>query len=88
MQGILIYHDRNATGDIDHNLSGGATMDLDGILYFPSSDVSYAGGSAFDTNANIIIADEVTIVGNTNLGDLDGSATQTNTLLIKAKLVE
>jgi hypothetical protein len=88
MQGILIYHDRNATGDINHNLAGGATMDLDGILYFPSSDVSYAGGSAFDTNANIIIADEVNIVGNTNLGDLDGSATQTNTLLIKAQLVE
>jgi hypothetical protein len=88
MQGILIYHDRNATGDIDHSLAGGANMDIDGILYFPTSDVRYEGGASEDTNASTIIADEVIISGNTSLGDFDGSAAHTNTLLIEAKLVE
>ena len=63
-------------------------MDLEGILYFPETDVKYAGGSSFDTNASMIIADEVQITGNTNLGDFDGSATQANTLLIEAWLAE
>lgn len=88
MKGILIYHDRDATGDIDHWLTGGANMDLDGILYFPSSDVKYAGGTSFDTNASMIIADEVEITGNTNLGDFDGSAVSANKLLIEAYLAE
>lgn len=88
MAGILIYHDRNAGTNVTHNLTGGATMDLEGILYFPTTDVKYAGGSSFDTNASMVIADEIDIVGNTNLGDFDGSATQANTLLIEAWLAE
>ncbi len=88
MAGILIYHDRNAPTNVTHNLTGGATMDLEGILYFPTTDVKYAGGSSFDTNASMVIADEVEITGNTNLGDFDGSATQANTLLIQAWLAE
>jgi hypothetical protein len=88
MAGILMYHDRDAGENVAHNLAGGATMDLEGILYFPTTDVKYAGGSSFDTNASMIIADEVDIVGNTSLGDFDGSATQANTLLIEAWLAE
>jgi hypothetical protein len=88
MAGILIYHDRDAGENVTHNLAGGATMDLEGILYFPTTDVKYAGGSSFDTNASMVIADEVDIVGNTNLGDFDGSAAQANTLLIEAWLAE
>ncbi len=88
MAGILIYHDRNAPTNVTHNLTGSATMDLEGILYFPTTDVKYAGGTSFDTNASMIIADEVEITGNTNLGDFDGSATQANTLLIEAWLAE
>ena len=88
MAGVLIYHDRNAPSNVTHNLTGSGTMDLEGILYFPTTDVKYAGGSAFDTNASMIIADEVQITGNTNLGDFDGSATQANTLLIIARLAE
>jgi hypothetical protein len=88
MAGILIYHDRLAPTNVTHNMTGGATMDLEGILYFPTTDVKYAGGSAFDISATMIIADEVEITGNTNLGDFDGSATQANTLLIEAWLAE
>jgi hypothetical protein len=88
MAGILIYHDRNSPTNVTHSLTGGATMDLEGIIYFPVQDVKYTGGSAFDISATMIIADEVEISGNTNLGDFDGSATQANTLLIEAWLAE
>lgn len=88
MAGILIYHDRNSPTNVTHSLTGGATMDLEGIVYFPVQDVKYAGGSAFDISATMIIADEVDIVGNTNLGDFDGSAVEANTLLIEARLAE
>lgn len=88
MAGILIYHDRDAGENVSHNLTGGADMDLEGILYFPTTDVKFAGGSSLDINASMIIADEVDIVGNTMLGDFDGSATQANTLLIEAWLAE
>ena len=88
MAGILFYHDRNAPTNVTHSLAGGANMDLEGILYFPTTDVKYSGGSSFDTNASMIIADEVQITGNTNLGDFDGSAAQANKILIEARLVE
>ena len=88
MAGILIYHDRNAGTNVTHSLTGGATMDLEGILYFPTTDVKFAGGSSFDVSSSMLIADEIDITGNTNLGDLDGSATSSNNLLIQAHLAE
>ncbi len=88
MAGVLVYHDRESPTNVTHSLTGGATMDLEGILYFPVQDVKYAGGSSFDLNSSMIIADEVQITGNTNLGDFDGSATQANKMLIAAWLAE
>lgn len=88
MAGILFYHDRNAGTNVAHTLAGQASMDLEGILYFPTTDVKFAGGSSFDVSATMLIADEIDIVGNTNLGDFDGSATETSNLLIQAWLAE
>lgn len=88
MAGILIYHDRNSPTNVTHSLTGGATMDLDGILYFPVQDVKFAGGSSFDISSSMIIADEIDIAGNSNLGDFDGSAATSNKLLIQSSLVE
>jgi hypothetical protein len=88
MAGILIYHDRNSPTNVVHSLTGGAFMDLEGIIYFPVQDVKYSGGSAIDISSTMLIADEVDISGNTVLGDFDGSAVEANTLLIEASLVE
>ncbi|NNE83895.1 MAG: Tad domain-containing protein [Alphaproteobacteria bacterium] len=88
MAGILIYSDRSTPDNVNHTLAGGASMDLEGILYFPSTDVKFAGGSSFDVSATMLIADEIDIVGNTNLGDFDGSATETSNLLIQSWLAE
>lgn len=88
MAGILIYHDRNSPTNVVHSLTGGSTMDLEGIIYFPVQDVRFAGGASFDVSATMLIADEVDISGNTVLGDFDDSAVESNTLLIEAALAE
>ena len=88
MAGILIYHDRNSPTNVVHSLTGGATMDLEVIIYFPVQDVKFTGGASFDVSATMLIADEVDIAGNTNLGNFSGSAVEANKLLIEASLAE
>ena len=87
--GILIYQDRNTTADVTHKLTGGSTMDFDGIIYAPSTDVEFAGGASADSSSILIIADEVEFKGgDTFLGDFDTSSILNNALLLQAKLVE
>jgi hypothetical protein len=88
MAGILIYHDRNSPTNVTHSLTGGAEMDLEGIIYFPVQDLKFAGGASFDVSSTMLIVDEIDISGNTSLGDFDDSAVESNTLLIEASLAE
>ncbi len=36
LPGILFYHDRNSPDNVTHTFSGGASMHVEGILYFPN----------------------------------------------------
>ena len=90
LPGILFYHDRNA-GDTTHFLTGGANMTLNGIIYFPTSDLKFTGGSVLTESASIIIADEVTFTGDAFLGGFTmapGNAILGNALMLQATLVE
>jgi Flp pilus assembly protein TadG len=87
--GILIYQDRNMAPGVTHKLTGGSTMNLDGIIYTPSTDVEFAGGTSADSSSILIIADEVEFKGgDTFLGDFDTSVILNSALLLQAKLVE
>lgn len=86
LPGILFYHDRAATGNITHRFTGGSTMDLSGVLYFPSQTVRFSGGSDLSNSSTMIIADTVVFSGN-SVVDLD-SITTTNPLLAQATLLE
>jgi hypothetical protein len=88
--GILIYQDRNTTADITHKMNGGSAMQLDGIIYAPSTDVEFSGGTSAASSSVMIIADEVEFKGSdgTFLGDFDTSSILNNALLLQAKLVE
>ena len=88
LPGILFYQDRNATGNITHNLTGGATMQIEGIVYFPSVDIAFSGGSALQSSAAIIIADEVSFTGDAFMGGFENSPILGNPLLTQARLVE
>ncbi len=87
--GILIYQDRNMAPGVTHRLTGGSTMDLDGIIYTPSTNVEFAGGASADSSSIVIIADKVAFKGGDSfLGDFDNTSILNNALLLQAKLVE
>ncbi len=87
--GILIYQDRNTAPGVVLKLTGGSTMNLDGIIYAPSNDVEFAGGVSADSSSIVIIADTVIFKGgDTFLGDFEDSAILNNALLLRATLIE
>ena len=86
LPGILFYQDRNATGNITHRFTGGSSMNLSGVLYFPSTGVDFSGGSNLTDSEAMIIADTVEFSGNTTVDLID--VTTTNPLLTQATLLE
>ncbi len=88
LPGVLFYQDRDSPGNITHSFTGQASMDLEGILYFPNQRLQIAGGSEFDPVTTLIIADQVEFTGNTTTGNLDGSVVRANPAFVTVTLVE
>jgi hypothetical protein len=73
-RGVLFYNDRTINSGNSNSFQGGADLQLTGSLYFPSTPVSYAGGSA--TTVTAIIAKSVNFSGGAYLAqDLTGTKT-------------
>ena len=65
---ILVIQDSRApccTGPNlrDNQIAGGANMTLSGALYFPTQELSYAGGSANSGACTLLVAAKVTFIG-------------------------
>ena len=60
--GLVFFGDRAGTGS--NNFTGGGTSGITGALYFPSQGVTYSGGSSNGSNCTQIVADTVTVTGN------------------------
>ena len=88
MAGVLFYQDRNSNSNITHSFTGGTTMDLDGILYFPNNEINFAGGASLDASSSMLIAKGVSFTGNSFVGDFDNSAAATNKYLVSTSLIE
>jgi hypothetical protein len=86
--GVLFYQDRDGPNNISHSITGGANMNLEGILYFPNATLKFAGGTTIDPVTTLIIADSVEFSGHTDVGDIDGSSITANPNLITVRLVE
>ena len=86
--GILFYQDRDAPANVTHSFTGGSSMNLEGILYFPNQGVSYSGGASINSSPTIIIADTVSFNGNSPAGGFENSSILSNPLLISAAIVE
>lgn len=69
--GILFYQDRsivdNSSGD-DSNIAGGSGTAITGTLYFPTTNLSYAGSSV-NSAYTILIANTVKITNTTTIED-------------------
>ncbi len=61
-QGILFFQNRNDT--TASSLVGGDTQTMNGALYFPAAHLDYTGGSSVNATATTIIANTLTMLGN------------------------
>ena len=87
--GILFHQDPASNEDITHNITGGANMNLDGILYFPNNEVKFAGGSEAEATELFMIARAVDFTGNSYIAEMDPDSKRSyNPLFVETRLVE
>lgn len=71
MAGVAIYQDRNAPSGAGVNISGGGSVDVNGVIYTPSTSLDW-GGNFSTANADSctrIIADTIRFHGTPALGN-------------------
>lgn len=66
-KGILFFQDRAAPESVRNKVAGNADLRLDGLLYFPTTQLEFAGGSAAGGASTPIVARQVRFVGNSYL---------------------
>jgi Flp pilus assembly protein TadG len=75
-KGVLFYRDRRAS-NIEIMINGGADSQLTGALYFPSSDITFAGDAGMDVECLQMVGQKLKFRGGatiTNECPTDGSA--------------
>jgi Flp pilus assembly protein TadG len=65
--GIAFFGDRAGSASNSNIFNGGSSSSITGAIYFPSESVTFSGGSASGTNCTQIVADKVTVTGNSYL---------------------
>ena len=61
-QGVLFFQARGNT--TESVLTGGGSQFMNGVLYFPSAHLTYTGGTAVHATQTTIVADTLSMVGN------------------------
>jgi hypothetical protein len=67
LAGILFFQDRNIASPAASSFSGGASAILNGALYFPTSTLSYSGGTG--TAYTILISKKISFSGGAALNN-------------------
>jgi len=68
LTGILFFQDRSIPGSAaGSTVSGNSTSTFDGALYFPTTTLTYSGSSSVN-GYNIVVADKLSLSGNSTLG--------------------
>ena len=87
--GVLFYQDRDVTGqNKDNIITGGAELDFEGALYFPSEDLTFAGGSELADGCVQLIAATVKITGDTGVQGNCGNTGTRSVGRLRARLGE
>jgi hypothetical protein len=66
-KGLLFFQDRETPDDTANQLAGTATLRLQGVIYMPTVELSFAGGSNASAPAALLIARKIRFVGNSVL---------------------
>jgi len=78
LAGILFFQDRAIVGGAASSLTGGATVVLQGALYFPTTALTYSGGVALPADYTLVVAKSVSLSGgvtlNNNFSSLPGGS--------------
>ncbi len=70
LEGILFFQDRSISNTTSNTISGGSGAIFNGALYFPSTPLTYSGGSSTPSSPyTIIVAYDLTISGSSALGN-------------------
>ncbi len=85
LEGILFFQDRDAPTTKVNKITGNASVELDGALYFPTTILDFAGTSSTAIPAPMVVARQIRFVGTTALG---GNGPQPPIMMVEAKLVE
>ena len=85
LEGILFFQDRSAPTTKVNKITGNASVEFDGALYFPTTILDFAGTSSTAIPAPMIVAREIRFVGTTSLG---GNGAQPPIMMVEAELVE
>lgn len=65
--GILFYQDPR--GVATHTINGGADLEFEGIIYMPTGDISFSGGSTQKAECLLLISLRVRFTGDSGLGN-------------------
>ncbi len=64
---VLFFQDPNAPSSGTNLIAGGSTMQLTGIIYFPSQHVGFTGGSSVAESEILLLASTITFTGTSYL---------------------
>ena len=71
MEGMLFFQDRTITptkSSLSNNvIAGGSGLNVEGIFYFPTTNVSFTGGGNVSINYTVLVAQTIAVGGNTAL---------------------
>ena len=66
LKGVLFYRDRRAS-NIEIKINGGADSNLTGAMYFPTSDITYAGNSSMNVNCLQMVGQKLKFRGGASI---------------------
>jgi Flp pilus assembly protein TadG len=67
--GLVFFGDRNASSSNTNNFSGGSTLDLNGVIYFPSQLVIFSNGTSNPSGCTELIAGLMQFTGGATFGN-------------------
>jgi hypothetical protein len=86
-QGILFFQDRSITSSVTESIEGGATMQLGGSLYFPTTTVNYANGTNTTNYYTAVVAKDLQFAGGAYI-KYDSTGQSTGMLVKTAALLQ
>jgi len=69
-KGVLFFQDRTISSTKPNRFRGTSSTDFKGVLYFPTTEVSYTGNASSSSRNTMIVADTVELKGTAQLASL------------------